>query len=178
MCSRAGGQVRVPAQAAAYGLTGDHSRSSRSSAAAGSRSLRITANSPHPPRDAHGQGGRGPARPAGPRRARLRAPSCRRRACKPRPADIRSWVLWLARIAGFRPPKRRPSQGSKCFGEPSSRCKLSCGTSNWHGLLERSSCGHRGQCRCAVLPEPASVNCDIALGLRLGARAHLAPIGG
>ena len=32
---------------------------------------------------------------------------------KPRPADIHSWVLWLAGIAGFRPSQRRPLPGNE-----------------------------------------------------------------
>ena len=32
---------------------------------------------------------------------------------KPRPGDIRSWVVWLARMAGFRPSKRRPLPGNE-----------------------------------------------------------------
>ena len=32
---------------------------------------------------------------------------------KPRPGDIRSWVVWLARMAGFRPAKRPPLPGNE-----------------------------------------------------------------
>ena len=32
---------------------------------------------------------------------------------QPRPEDIRSWVVWLARVVGFRPSKRRPLPGNE-----------------------------------------------------------------
>ena len=32
---------------------------------------------------------------------------------QPAPADIRSWVVWIARTVGFRPSKRRPLPGNE-----------------------------------------------------------------
>ena len=42
---------------------------------------------------------------------------------RPFPPDIRSWVMPLARMAGWWPPKRRPLPGNEVLWTPACNCK-------------------------------------------------------